>query len=84
MGNSEKEAEQLKTKNLTSQSAQTNQNPVNVREKEKSVLNNASEPKTINCKKLGNHLKEQNSLKDSIINFSLEGNVLVKKLVSVF
>ena len=58
MGNSEKEAEQVKIKILTSQSKQTNQNSETIIEKQKFMLNNASELKDVRSDKSGNHVKE--------------------------
>ena len=54
MGNGEKDAEQDKTKNLTSKSGQIDQNPVTSIEKEKSMLINASELKNVSSEKSGN------------------------------
>ena len=64
---------------------QTNKNPVIVTEKEKSMLNNANELKDVDSKKLGNHLKEQPSFRDSdVINFSVKDNMLWKNWLVYF
>ena len=61
---------------------QTNQNPVTVIDKGKSMLNNANELKNVSSEKLEKPLKEQNFLKDNdIINFSVEDNMLWKKFL---
>ena len=76
MENSEKDIEQDKT----SQSGQTNQNPVNRIEKEKAMLIDASELKNVSRQNSGNQLKGQNFFKENdIINFSVEDNILWKK-----